>query len=225
MPDGRDAPDYYVRRQTESPRRGRLFVVSGPSGVGKDTVIQHMLPTIDHVVLSVSATTRAPRPGETDGDPYHFFKLSDFRALVELDSLLEYAEVNGNYYGTPRSLVDDELMRGHDVLLKIDVQGATTVRDRVPDAVLVFLMPPSFAELERRLRARNTETEDQIDRRLLDARKELQEIPRYDYAVLNDDVEHASNLLRAIFLAERCHVRHDGPDQHRPSIRPPYLHD
>jgi len=212
-------PDYFVKQQIDETRRGRLFVVSGPSGVGKDTVIQHFLPLIDRVKLSVSATTRSMRPGETQDDPYHFFTMSEFRSLVEMDALLEYAEVNGNYYGTPRKMVDDELQRGNDVLLKIDVQGASAVRKKVPDAVLIFLMPPSYPELERRLRTRSTETEDQIDRRLLDARKELQEIPHYDYAVLNDDVPQAAERLRFIFQAERCRVR----TSPTPVLAPSYL--
>jgi len=200
-------PDYFVKQQIDETRRGRLFVVSGPSGVGKDTVIQHFLPLIERVKLSVSATTRSMRPGETQDDPYRFFTEEEFLTLVEMDALLEYAKVNGNYYGTPRKMVDDELQQGNDVLLKIDVQGAAAIRKKIKDTVLIFLMPPSYDELVRRLRARSTENEVQIKLRLLDATKELQEIPHYDYAVLNDNVEHAAERLRFIFEAERCRVR------------------
>jgi guanylate kinase len=193
-------------------RRGRLFVVSGPSGVGKDTVIQKFLPTLPNVVLNVSATTRAPRPGESEGNPYFFVSVAQFREMVEQDEFLEYARVNGNLYGTPHRWVEEQRAAGRDVLLKIDVQGGLTVRTRIRDAVLIFLMPPSVAELERRLRDRMTETEEQITTRLLDARSELQQIPNYDYAVMNDDVAKAADLLRAIFLAERCRV-HSGPTE------------
>lgn len=185
-------------------RPGRLFVVSGPSGVGKDTVLDHFLPTITGALLNVSATTRAPRPGESEGDPYFFRSVSEFRDMVESDAFLEYAKVNGNLYGTPKAWVDEQCAAGSDVILKIDVQGGLAIRTKVQGAVLIFLMPPSVGELERRLRSRSTETEDEITTRLLDARSELQQIPNYDYAVTNDDVAEASDRLRAIFLAERC---------------------
>jgi guanylate kinase len=200
-----------------TPRPGRLFVVSGPSGVGKDTVLERFLPTLDRVVLNISATTRAPRPGEAEGRPYFFRSVSEFREMVERDEFLEYARVNGNLYGTPRAWVDQQCRAGTDVILKIDVQGGLAVRTKVRHAVLVFLMPPSVQELERRLRSRSTESEDEITTRLLDARSELQQIPNYDYALVNDNVDRAADLLRAIFLAERCRVH---PEWHgeRPSV-------
>lgn len=179
-------------------------MVSGPSGVGKDTVLDHFLPTITDALLNVSTTTRAPRPGESEGKPYFFRTVSEFRDMVENDAFLEYAKVNGNLYGTPKAWVDEQCTNGFDVILKIDVQGGLAIRTKVQGAVLIFLMPPSVAELERRLRSRSTETEDEITTRLLDARSELQQIPNYDYAVTNDDVAEASDRLRAIFLAERC---------------------
>lgn len=212
MANGDAAAPYYLQESGQPPRKGRLFVVSGPSGVGKDTVIEHLLPRISGVVLNVSATTRAPRTGESEGKPYFFVSVADFRTMVEVDAFLEYARVNGNLYGTPRAWVDEQRNLGIDVLLKIDVQGGLTVRTKVRDAVLIFLMPPSVDELERRLRARSTETEEQITTRLLDARSELQQIPNYDYAVMNDNVDRSADLLRSIFLAERCRVRHDAPD-------------
>ena len=212
MANGDAAAQYYLRESGRPIRRGRLFVVSGPSGVGKDTVIEHLLPLISGVVLNVSATTRPPRLGESEGKPYFFMSVADFRTQVESDAFLEYARVNGNLYGTPRAWVDEQRRQGIDVLLKIDVQGGLTVRTKVRDAVLVFLMPPSVEDLERRLRSRSTETEEQITTRLLDSRSELQQIPNYDYAVMNDDVNRAADLLRAIFLAERCRVRHEPRD-------------
>jgi guanylate kinase len=186
--------------------RGRLFVVSGPSGVGKDTV----LPVFHHLVTdihqAVTVSTRTMRPGESPGNPYHFVSLTEFNHMAETDKFLEYAHVNGNYYGTPRHFVEAERDKGCDVLLKIDVQGGLAVRSKAPDAILIFLAPPSFEELERRLRERSTETEDQITRRLLDARSEMEQLPKYDYMVINDRVENAADRLRAIVLAERSRI-------------------
>jgi guanylate kinase len=200
------------------PRRGRLFVVSGPSGVGKDTVLEHVLPHIPNLLLNISATTRSPRPGESEGKPYFFVPMADFRTLVEQNAFLEYAHVNGNFYGTPQRWVDEQRQLGNDVLLKIDVQGGLTIRTKVRDAVLLFLMPPSFDELERRLRARSTETEEQITTRLLDSRSEMQQMPNYDYVVVNDQVSRAADLVRAIILAERCRIQHDASASTQPSV-------
>lgn len=187
---------------------GRLFVVSGPSGVGKDTVLARLREILDGIAVCVTATTRAMRPGESQGDPYLFLSSEEFRRMVDQDAFLEYARVNGgNFYGTPKDWVDARRAEGLDVILKIDVQGGTTIRTKVPDAILVFLEPPSFAELERRLRARMTENEEQIQTRLLDARSEMQQRPHYDYSVVNDQVDTAADRLRAIFLAERCRIR------------------
>ena len=193
------------------PRKGRLFVVSGPSGVGKDTVLDAFHPLLPDVVRCVTATTRAPRKNETEGKDYFFLTVAKFREMVDNDQFLEYAKVNGNLYGTPRHWVDEQRELGRDVLLKIDVQGGLTVRTKARDAVLVFLLPPSVAELERRLRFRSTENEEQITTRLLDARSELQQMSNYDYAVVNDDIKKAADLIRAIFLGERCRIHeHEG---------------
>ena len=192
-------------------RRGRLFIVSGPSGVGKDTVLARLHEILPGLVQCVTVTTRAPRPGESEGNPYHFISVAEFYAMVERDEFLEYARVNGNMYGTPKGWVEGQRQAGCDVLLKIDVQGGLTVRTKARDSVLVFILPPSVAELEKRLRNRSTETEDQITTRLLDARSELQQVPNYDYVVLNDTVDHAADLIRAVVLAERSRV-HTGGD-------------
>ena len=188
-------------------RQGNLFVVSGPSGVGKDTVLAGLLERQPDVKVCVTATTRAMRPGESQGNPYQFLSVTEFESLVNDDAFLEYARVNGgNLYGTPRAWVEESRTAGHDVILKIDVQGGLTVHEKASDVILVFLEPPSLAELERRLRARSTETEDQIKVRLLDARNELAQKPHYNYAVVNDSLENAVDNLRGIILAERCRV-------------------
>jgi guanylate kinase len=200
--------DVLLRRYGASrPKTGRLFVVSGPSGVGKDTVLGHFHTIMHDVVQCVTVTTRLPRPGESQGNPYTFVSVAEFDARVRADLFLEYAHVNGNWYGTPREWVEEQRALGFDVLLKIDVQGAMNVRTRMRDAIMVFIVPPSLEELESRLRLRSTETEEQIVTRLLDARSELQQVSNYDYAVVNDTVEAAAELIRAIFLSERARIR------------------
>ncbi|MDX1933364.1 MAG: guanylate kinase [Capsulimonadales bacterium] len=193
-------------------KRGRLFIVSGPSGVGKDTVLGVFHQHISGIHQAVTVSTRTMRPGESQGNPYRFVTLSEFNRIAEQNAFLEYALVNGNYYGTPRQFVEEQRDQGHDVLLKIDVQGGLTVRSRAEDAILIFLAPPSLEELERRLRVRDTETEDQITRRLLDARSEMEQVEKYDYVVINYEVEEAADHLRAIIIAERCRLH---PTVHR----------
>lgn len=193
--------------KTSNPERGRLLVVSGPSGVGKDTVLARLHDRMPDLVRSISATTRAPRPGEADGRDYLFVSVPQFYEMVEADAFLEYALVHDKLYGTPHAWVEEQRTQGRDVVLKIDVQGGLTVRTKMRDAVLIFLKPPSVAELERRLRARLTEKEEDITKRLLDARSELQQIPNYDYGVVNDQVDDAADRLRAIILAERSRIR------------------
>ncbi|MGC4043622.1 MAG: guanylate kinase [Armatimonas sp.] len=190
-------------------REGKLYVLSGPSGVGKDTVLAALQVRVPELSVCITATTRSMRPGESQGNPYQFLSVAEFETLVREDAFLEYARVNGNnLYGTPRAWVVAQRALGKDVLLKIDVQGGLTVREKMPDAILVFLEPPSMEELERRLRARSTEDEDAIRIRLMDARSELAQRPRYDYAVFNDTVEAAAEKLKAILIAEACRIPH-----------------
>lgn len=187
---------------------GLLVVVSGPSAVGKDTILNELLSAPlslrRPVRRCVTTTTRPPRAEEREGVDYHFVSVSQFHEIAQRDGFLEYANVFGNWYGTPIDWVAAQRKSGTDVILKIDVQGAQAIRERVPDALLVFLRPPSLEELERRLRARATETEEQIARRLLDARNELAQLPHYDYVVVNDQIEDAITDMRAILRAEHC---------------------
>ena len=199
-------------RPWEQEEAGLLLVVSGPSAVGKDTVLDALLRLPDQphpapIRKCVTTTTRPARMLEQDGVDYYFVSAAQFNALVAQDALLEYAEVHNNYYGTPRAYVAAERAAGTDVILKIDVQGGRAVKQKMPDAVLIFLQPPSLEELERRLRGRATENEEDIARRLLNARREMAQRPFYDYAVTNDTVEEAVDTIRAILRAEHCRIR------------------
>jgi guanylate kinase len=184
--------------------KGKLLVISGPSGAGKSTVVSKAIEGRDDVCFSTSVTTRAPRPGEVDGREYFFVDFERFREMVENDELLEHAEYVANRYGTPRAYVERRLNEGLNVVLDIEVQGARQVRKKMPEAVLIFIAPPSLIELERRLRGRGTDTEEAILGRLTRARQEYQEADFYDYLIINDDVEKAAKQLGAIIEAEHC---------------------
>lgn len=188
--------------------QGLLFVLSAPSGTGKDSVINALKQQGMNVFVVPSITARAPRPGESEGNPYAFVGQEQFERLVANNELLEYANVHGNWYGQPRQPIRDNLQAGRDVLLKIDVQGAATVRHKVPQAIFIFLVPDSLEELALRLNRRQTETEEQLQRRLADARVELEQQHWYDYVVHNQHghLEEAVGNLRAIILAEHCRV-------------------
>lgn len=188
-------------------KNGLLIVLSGPSGVGKDAVLGELERIHPAVRRCVTTTTRARRETELDGKDYTFVSVEEFRARAEAGEFLEYAEVHGNLYGTPRAWVQDTLARGCDVVLKIDVQGGLAVKRQMPSAVLVFLVPPSLKELERRLRSRLSESEAEIARRLLNARKEFEQIPCYDYIIENGSVRQAAEELRAIIIAEHRRVQ------------------
>ncbi len=188
-------------------RKGQLIVLSGPSGVGKSTVISELLSERGDIYFSVSFTTRAPRVGEADGVNYNFVTREQFEAMIARDELLEYAEYVNNYYGTSLKVIQDKLDAGIDVLLDIEVQGAAKVRAKCPEAVLIFIIPPSFEELSRRLHGRNTDGEEVIAGRLKKAREEYQEIPKYDYLVVNDKVSAAAAEIIAVLTAESCRTR------------------
>ena len=186
---------------TRKKERGQLIVLSGPSGVGKSTVIAELLGQRDNIYFSVSYTTRQPRGGEQNGVNYNFVSREEFERMIAADELLEFAEYVHNYYGTSLKLIQEKLAAGIDVLLDIEVQGAAKVRERCPDALFIFIIPPSFEELSRRLHRRNTDSEDVIAGRLEKARQEFREIPKYDYLVINDKVSNAVEEIAAILTS------------------------
>ena len=186
-------------------KRGVLIVMSGPSGAGKGTLCAHLREHIP-MSLSISATTRQPRTGEVDGVNYFFMTRDEFKQKIHEEGFIEWAEVYGNFYGTPKKYVEEQLAAGNNVMLEIDPQGAKSVKLTMPDAVLVFVMPPSYKELERRIRGRATETDEQIVKRLSCAVSEINTLASYDYVIINDDIDVAVENLKAIIEAERCKV-------------------
>jgi len=183
---------------------GKLIVISGPSGVGKSTVMKRLMEENKNLQFSVSATTRPIRPGEIDGESYYFVTKEQFEQMIQEEALLEYATYVGNYYGTPEKQLNEALSAGKDILLDIEVQGAMNVRKRRKDAILIFLLAPSFEELTKRLQGRGDTPPDKIAARLEQARWEYSQAPNYDYFVVNDSVEKAVDELRAIITAEKC---------------------
>ena len=186
--------------------KGKTFIISGPSGVGKSTVLKALFEGRDDLYFSVSATTRQPREGEINGVHYHFIEPDEFMQWINEDAFLEYAQYVGNFYGTPKKFVDAAMDKGKDVILDIEVQGATQVYAKRPETVRIFIAPPNWEELERRLTQRGTDSAEKIQQRLLRAKVEMKTAADYDYFVINDTVENAVAQLRAIMLAEHCKV-------------------
>ena len=182
--------------------KGLLVVVSGFSGAGKGSIMKRILQKYDNYALSISATTRDPRPGEMDGQDYFYKTQKQFEKMIDKDELIEYASYQGNYYGTPKAYVEKQLNSGKDVILEIEVQGATKVKELLPDTVLIFVTPPSAAELRDRLTKRATESTDQIRGRLRRAVVEAEYMPTYDYILVNDDLETAVTELDEIVRTE-----------------------
>ena len=187
-------------------RKGLLMVVSGPSGTGKGTVCSELLAQAEDLAYSISATTRQPRAGEVDGKNYYFMDKAEFEQKIAEGGFLEYANVYGNYYGTPLGKIEERLANGVDILLEIDTQGALNVMKKCPDGLFIFLVPPSLAELERRIRGRGSETEESLQKRMGSACKEIEDGRKYSYVVVNDTVKHAVQRIMAIRAAEHCRV-------------------
>ncbi len=182
------------------------MVVSGPSGTGKGTVCSELLAQAEDLAYSISATTRQPRAGEVDGKNYYFMDKAEFEQKIAEGGFLEYANVYGNYYGTPLGKIEERLAKGEDILLEIDTQGALNVMKKCPDGLFIFLVPPSLAELERRIRGRGSETEESLQKRMGSACKEIEDGKKYSYVVVNDTVKHAVQRIMAIRAAEHCRV-------------------
>ena len=210
-----EASDQSVQPVTRQDSRGILFVVSSPSGGGKGTLIHRVLSSVPDVSYSVSYTTRAPRKNEADGVDYFFVSTGKFEELVAADEFLEWARVHGNLYGTSRAQVLREIGEGRDIILEVDVQGATSVRKLTADSVSVFIVPPSFETLRERLVARGTDSSLELELRLRNAPVELRQYVAFDYVIINDDAERAGAQLAAIIYAERARRKRQEPEVKR----------
>jgi guanylate kinase len=188
-------------------KRGQLIVFSGPSGVGKGTILAKYMAGRRDICYSVSATTRTPRPGEVDGTHYFFWTKEKFEEMIAAGQMLEYAQYNGNYYGTPKQFVEDKLNDGVDVVLEIEVQGAAKVRTACPEGLFIFVLPPSFETLRSRLTGRGTEDAATVQKRLDAALGELRQAASYDYVIVNDDLDRAVQDLATVVQADRCSVK------------------
>lgn len=187
-------------------QKGLLIVISGASGTGKGTVCKKLLADLPEVAYSISATTRIPRPGEVDGREYYFLSVEEFKTWIAEEKFLEYANVYGNFYGTPLNKIEERLNRGEDILLEIDVQGALNVKEKCPEGIYIFLLPPSLDELKRRIEGRGTENPESLARRLKNAVAEIKIGLQYDYVVVNDTIDNAAAQIKAILAAERLKV-------------------
>ncbi len=187
-------------------KRGLLIVISGPSGAGKGTVCKALLKEVKDLNISISMTTRKPRVGEIDGINYYFVQENYFKKMVEERELLEYAKVYDNYYGTPKRKVLEKLNQGKDVILEIDIQGALKVKSQFSEGVFIFIVPPSMEELKNRIKKRGTETEEEVAKRFQSSYKEINYVSKYNYIVINDEIEKAVERVKSIIIAEKCRV-------------------
>lgn len=190
-----------------SKHTGQIIVISAPSGAGKGTVIQKLLENDNKTRwLSVSATSRAPREGEKEGVNYYYLTEEEFKKKMKENYFLEYTNYAGNYYGTPKEFIKEKIENGIDVILEIEIEGATNIKKLIPEALFIFIMPPSLKELVRRLKGRGTESNDKILKRFHEAYKEINEVTKYNYVVVNDSIENAVEKIESIIKAERCRV-------------------
>lgn len=186
--------------------KGTLIVISAPSGAGKGTVISKLLEKENNLWLSVSATSRAHRTNDKEGVTYYFYSKEEFENKIKEGYFLEYAEYVGNYYGTPKKFIEEKLNKGIDVILEIEIQGAMQIKKLIPEALFIFIMPPTLEELKRRLVGRNTDSKEKIIERFKIAYKEINEVSKYNYVVVNDEVDNAVSKIQAIIKAEKCRV-------------------
>lgn len=198
LSQGMQTSDFAQKRDRQS--RGKLIVLTGPSGVGKGTLVQILLQRHPELYLSISATTRSPRPGEINGKHYYFVSRSDFEKMIAGNNLIEWAEFAGNYYGTPRLPVEQKIAEGETILLEIELEGAKQIAATLPDTLRIFILPPSFSALEQRLRDRATESESAINRRLERAQIEMNAAKEFDLQIINDDLETALHQLETAIL-------------------------
>ena len=190
----------------KSNTRGSLIVISGPSGSGKDSICERLKEYNDNFWVSISCTTRKPRFGEENGVNYYFKTTEEFEELIRNDSLLEYAKYNNDYYGTPKALINEQLNNGVDVILVIEVQGALQIKQKIPEAVFIFIMPPTMKDLVYRLKKRGTETDDKIIKRFKKAYQEINEVSKYNFVVVNDDLDKAAKKVSSIMETQKCMV-------------------
>lgn len=183
--------------------KGGVFIISGPSGSGKDTVMTELFKKMPELLFSISSITRAMRPGEREGEKYNFITRERFEDMLKNDRLLEHNEFVGNYYGTPREPVERAVANGQDMVIEVDVNGAAQIREKMPEAVSIFIMPPSFAELKRRLSGRGTESEELIQKRLASALGEIKRAAEYDYIVVNENITAAADDIMSVILSSR----------------------
>jgi len=195
-----------MENMLKSQVRGNLVVISGPSGAGKGSIIQEILKDNLNVWLSISMTSRKSRDAEVNGREYYFVTREEFEEGIKNQELLEYTEYSGNYYGTPRGKINEHLQSGQDVILEIEIEGALKIKELVKGALFIFIMPPNMKELKRRLENRKTETQDKVMMRFKRAYQEINEVTKYNYVVVNDELKNAVNKVKSILLAERCRV-------------------